>query len=186
MSKTEADLIQLRAENDALKALLAQHGIAAPLPSNSDIGDSALQPTANELSPNAKVKLFRRLFRGREDIYPVRWISKTTGKPGGFDETGFSGRMDPLVRERKEMSKGILTSAALIKKVLLSAARCETEECQYLALTTDERRRLGAGLDQFARDNFQWGMKEGQSTFDASVAVIREVLEDPVFFSKEK
>lgn len=26
MSKTEAELIQLRAENDALKALLAQHG----------------------------------------------------------------------------------------------------------------------------------------------------------------
>ena len=28
MSKTEAELIQLRAENNALKALLAQHGIA--------------------------------------------------------------------------------------------------------------------------------------------------------------
>ncbi|HQS86427.1 MULTISPECIES: DEAD/DEAH box helicase [unclassified Polaromonas] len=76
MAKTEAELIQLRAENDALKALLAQHGIAVPQPSNSNIGDSA-----NELSPNAKVKLFRRLFRGRDDIYPVRWISKT-GKPG--------------------------------------------------------------------------------------------------------
>ena len=85
MSKTEAELIQLRAENSLLKALLAQHGIAVPQPSNSDIssvGDSALQPNANELSPNAKVKLFRRLFRGREDIYPVRWISKTTGKLG--------------------------------------------------------------------------------------------------------
>ena len=85
MSETEAELIQLRAENTALKALLAQHGIAAPQPSNSDIGpvgDSALQPNANELSPNAKVNIFRRLFRGREDIYLVRWISKTTGKPG--------------------------------------------------------------------------------------------------------
>jgi len=85
MSKTEAELIQLRAENNVLKALLAQHGIAAPQPSNSDIGpvgDSALQPNANELSPNAKVKIFRRLFRGRDDIYPVRWISNTTGKSG--------------------------------------------------------------------------------------------------------
>ena len=85
MSKTEAELIQLRAENNALKALLAQHGIAAPQPSNSDIGpvgDSALQHNGNELSPDVKVKLFRRLFRGREDIYPVRWVSKTTGEPG--------------------------------------------------------------------------------------------------------
>jgi len=82
MSKTEAELIQLRAENDALKALLAQHGIAVTQPSNSNIGDAALQPNVNELSPNAKVKLFRRLFRGRDDIYPVRWTSTTTGKSG--------------------------------------------------------------------------------------------------------
>lgn len=82
MSKTEAELIQLRAENDALKALLAQHGIAVPQLSDSDAGDAALQPNANEFSPTAKVKLFRRLFRGRDDIYPVRWISNTTGKSG--------------------------------------------------------------------------------------------------------
>ncbi len=78
----EAELIQLRAENDGLKALLTQHGIAVPKPLNPDIADSALQPDANELSPNAKVKLFRRLFRGRDDIYPVRWTSTTTGKSG--------------------------------------------------------------------------------------------------------
>ncbi|UUZ62620.1 hypothetical protein LP417_22085 [Polaromonas sp. P1-6] len=82
MSKTEAELIQLRAENDALKALLAQHGIVVTQPSNFNIGDAALQPNVNELSPNAKVKLFRRLFRGRDDIYPVRWTSTTTGKSG--------------------------------------------------------------------------------------------------------
>ena len=82
MSKTEAELIHLRAENDALRALLAQHGIAAPLTSNSDIDDSAQQFNASELSPVEKVKLFRRLFRGREDVYPVRWMSKTTGKHG--------------------------------------------------------------------------------------------------------
>ena len=61
MLKTEAELIQLRAENNALKALLAQHGIAASQPLNSDIGpvgDSALQHNGNELSPDAKVKLF--------------------------------------------------------------------------------------------------------------------------------
>ena len=81
VQETEAELIQLRAENDTLKALLAQHGIAAPQPSHSDIGDSALKPDANGLSPHAKVMLFRRLFRGRDDIYPVRWISKK-GKPG--------------------------------------------------------------------------------------------------------
>jgi superfamily II DNA or RNA helicase len=81
MSTTEAEFIQLHAENDALKALLAKHGIAVPQPSKSNIGDPALQPSANGLSPTAKIQLFRRLFRGRDDIYPVRWINKA-GKPG--------------------------------------------------------------------------------------------------------
>lgn len=89
MSKTEAELIQLRAENNALKALLAQRGIAAPQPSNSDIspvGDSALQHNGNELSPDAKVKLFRRLFRGREDIYTGYPLSSLD-----FDLVNFGG-----------------------------------------------------------------------------------------------
>jgi hypothetical protein len=29
-----------------------------------------------------KVALFRRLFRGRTDVYPVRWEGKTSGKSG--------------------------------------------------------------------------------------------------------
>ncbi|MDT7523171.1 hypothetical protein RAE21_12265 [Rhodoferax sp. TBRC 17198] len=76
MSTTEAEFIQLRAENEALKALLAKHDIAVPQPSKFNTGDAALQPTANGLSQTAKVQLFRRLFRGRDDIYPVRWINK--------------------------------------------------------------------------------------------------------------
>jgi hypothetical protein len=28
------------------------------------------------------VKLFRQLFRGRDDLYPTRYVSKKTGKPG--------------------------------------------------------------------------------------------------------
>ena len=30
----------------------------------------------------SKVGLFRRLFRGRDDVYPVRWESKASGKSG--------------------------------------------------------------------------------------------------------
>ncbi|MCC7383908.1 MAG: DEAD/DEAH box helicase [Deltaproteobacteria bacterium] len=33
-------------------------------------------------TPADKVKLFRAFFRGREDLYPVRFVSKKTGKPG--------------------------------------------------------------------------------------------------------
>jgi superfamily II DNA or RNA helicase len=33
-------------------------------------------------TPSGKVKLFRSLFRGRADIFPIRFVSKKTGKPG--------------------------------------------------------------------------------------------------------
>ena len=37
---------------------------------------------AVSLSTAEKVALFRRLFRGRTDVYPVRWEGKTSGKSG--------------------------------------------------------------------------------------------------------
>ena len=81
MSKTEAELVQLRVENDMLKALLVKHGISLPQQPSSTLVFP--QPSsANTLSPDQKIKLFRRLFRGRDDVYPIRWESKTTGKPG--------------------------------------------------------------------------------------------------------
>lgn len=81
MSKTEAELVQLRVENDMLKALLVKHGISLPQQPSSSLVFT--QPSsANTLSPDQKVKLFRRLFHGRDDVYPIRWESKTTGKPG--------------------------------------------------------------------------------------------------------
>jgi len=33
-------------------------------------------------TPAEKVRLFRSLFRGREDVFPTRFVSKKTGKPG--------------------------------------------------------------------------------------------------------
>jgi len=83
MSKSEAEPSRLRAENEKLKALLATHGIAVP---GNLIDESATVPPrstrTSPLTPEAKVKLFRRLFHGRDDIYPIRWESKQTGKVG--------------------------------------------------------------------------------------------------------
>lgn len=63
-----------------LKALLAAHDIAVPSETRS--WDLSGKRTAEVLPPDAKVKLFRRLFRGREDVYPVRWESQQSGKAG--------------------------------------------------------------------------------------------------------
>lgn len=73
-------LAALQAENARLIALLEAHGIAwrQPPPSAPTVGE----PESSHLSTEEKVALFRRLFRGRTDVYPIRWESKNSGRSG--------------------------------------------------------------------------------------------------------
>jgi len=72
------ELTALRAENTRLISLLESHGIEWRSPSKP----AAPPAEPSRLSTEEKLALFRRLFRGRTDVYPVRWESKTTGKSG--------------------------------------------------------------------------------------------------------
>ncbi len=71
------ELTRLRAENARLGGLLEAHGIAWREPLPTDL--RAVSPSP--LSTSEKVALFGRLFRGRTDVYPVRWEGKA-GKSG--------------------------------------------------------------------------------------------------------
>jgi len=71
----------LRTENARLKALLDAHGIEWRLP-QEPVPQQTSDAEPSNFSANEKVALFRRLFRGRTDVYPVRWESKATGKTG--------------------------------------------------------------------------------------------------------
>jgi superfamily II DNA or RNA helicase len=78
---TERDrLAALQAENERLAALLDSHGIQWRQPPSPQPG--VREPESANLSTDEKIALFRRLFRGRVDVYPVRWESKTSGKSG--------------------------------------------------------------------------------------------------------
>jgi hypothetical protein len=70
----------LRAENARLIALLDSHGIEWRLPNPVPV--AVQEPEPSRLSTAEKVALFRRLFRGRTDVYPIRWEGKTSGKSG--------------------------------------------------------------------------------------------------------
>lgn len=52
---------------------------AQPNSAPSTTGSSAIN---SKSSPAEKVKLFRSLFRGREDVYAVRWEGRNNGKAG--------------------------------------------------------------------------------------------------------
>lgn len=77
-------LVLLQAENARLIALLEAHGIQWRLPAETPPSAPPvphyLQPV--RLSPSEKVALFRELFHGRTDVYPVRWESKNSGRSG--------------------------------------------------------------------------------------------------------
>jgi len=70
----------LKAENARLVALLEANGIQWRVP--PEFVPPASTPEPSRLSIDEKVALFHRLFRGRTDVYPVRWESKTTAKSG--------------------------------------------------------------------------------------------------------
>lgn len=84
----------LRAENAILKRKLNVQQLAQELPANgagtSIYSSKKVFPQAKIvpseeaplISKAEKVSLFRRLFRGREDVYPVRWENTRTGKSG--------------------------------------------------------------------------------------------------------
>ena len=81
-----ARLHELEKENSRLKALLSKHGISyeekmqdpITVVSKSENKDSATQ----RLSLQEKVKLFRMLFKGREDVFAKRWYSDVSKKSG--------------------------------------------------------------------------------------------------------
>ena len=71
---------KLKAENSRLIALLKLNRIEWRL---SGIVAPKIETThKNNLTTQEKIKIFRNLFRGRTDVYPIRWESRTSGKSG--------------------------------------------------------------------------------------------------------
>jgi hypothetical protein len=66
---------QLRAENARLREELSKLGVSAPIQPpdrNTAATEQRSRPSVNSRSSaEAKVALFRSLFRGREDVYAV-------------------------------------------------------------------------------------------------------------------
>jgi len=73
---------RLREENARLKELLSSQSKTTANAQEAESPPSAVSTVrvpeirSNDLTPEAKVGLFRRLFRGREDVYALRWESK--------------------------------------------------------------------------------------------------------------
>jgi superfamily II DNA or RNA helicase len=67
------ELDRLKQENQQLREILARRGIQ--LPAQLSPPELRIRRSASTLSIAEKLRLFRDLFRGREDVYAVRWES---------------------------------------------------------------------------------------------------------------
>lgn len=74
---TQEELRRLREENDHLKGLLTRHGIPWEVATRPETVSASPEPAPGsyQFTTDDKIALFRRLFRGREDVYPLRWES---------------------------------------------------------------------------------------------------------------
>jgi superfamily II DNA or RNA helicase len=95
LDEAQSELERLRAENERLRTLLAlAQGTQAVV--NAAKGDRRKQSHPGSAASAAeKVALIRGLFRGREDVFALRWENLRTGKSGyvpatagGWTKTG--------------------------------------------------------------------------------------------------
>ncbi len=84
LAEAEEELAKLAVHRSELLTLVselqrekASHGAVQEVPAQTD-----LQPVANQSPQEAKIALFRSLFRGRDDVYARRFESLKTGKQG--------------------------------------------------------------------------------------------------------
>ena len=88
LASMREECLGLRQENQHLRKMLglpaASDETNLALPSEPELFPATESlPALNASAPTAeKVALFRTLFRGREDVYPILWVNERTGKKG--------------------------------------------------------------------------------------------------------
>ena len=78
LEKLEAEQVDSRRRLEAFQGELASLEVEPEIRARLPIASDANVPRTSA----EKVTLFRALFRGREDVFPTRFVSRKTGKPG--------------------------------------------------------------------------------------------------------
>ena len=143
------ELLRLRSENRRLRELLAKHGIEIP-PDTDRIVQPAVAKNAPARTPEEKVRLFRELFRGREDIYALRWESPD-GRKGYSPKSErdwkayHAAKQEDRQRVDKETRKYLPLTDAVIRSHLTGEVTIGVypllldETCWFLAADFDKK-----------------------------------------------
>lgn len=151
-----SELDQLRQENARLIGLLEAHGIAwrssrpaSTEPAPSGEGDSEAAPAKGPSSTQEKVTLFRSLFRGRDDVYALRWQSSSgrsgyapacanEWRPGLCEKPRISCR-DCNHRELQPLSDAAIYGHLAGEHTVGLYPLLENDHCHLLAVDFDEQ-----------------------------------------------
>ena len=82
LAEALADCARLQEENRQLRDRLGISSEKRPVQPTSTPLTNGASVINSKSSPEEKVKLFRSLFRGRDDVYAVRWEGRNNGKAG--------------------------------------------------------------------------------------------------------
>ena len=146
LADQQHECAQLRSENARLISLLEKHGIAHSV----EPPPPATPPRANShLSTEQKISLFRKLFRGRTDAYPVRWEKKDGSKAGYAPACGNEWKVNLCDKKRVKCSEcGNRLLLPLADQVIYDHLAGEHVVGVYPLLADDTCHFLAADFDE--------------------------------------
>ncbi len=95
-----------------------------------------------------------------------------------FDQERFILDLEQLRAQRKEASSKIIEASFIISKLLISPQTDDYGELIMLGVTDEQRSRLLDKMDVFYGDMYDGELREGQTSLEGSIVVIREILEN--------
>jgi hypothetical protein len=78
LTALERERVEIVAEVNTLRSVRREEAAAIKVVPSGKAGESIDRNSTIE----KKIALFRRLFRGRSDVFPIRWENRTTGRSG--------------------------------------------------------------------------------------------------------
>ena len=145
---------RLREENSRLRRLLAEHGIPIPTAaSNNEAPSPAGELLGERTVPDKaaqRLALFRSLFRGREDVYAVRW-EKPDGRAGyapkaDRDWKAYLGaresdrrKVDRQTRKLRPLTDDVVRGHLMGKQTIGIYPLLLDETCWFLAVDFDKK-----------------------------------------------
>ena len=144
----------LRAENERLKKLLGLHSEDhTPTPTSSVSEPSTPYASANQVTNHSPIEnqiaLFRSLFRGREDVYPIRWEGRKGNSgysPACANEWNRPFCRKPMVkcsdcenRDLKPVTDEVIRGHLLGKHTVGVYPLLPDETCWFLAVDFDKK-----------------------------------------------